>query len=201
MGKIKAITNVTLDGVMQSPARPEEDPRDGFEHGGWAAPYAAMQQPEAGDAFANMGALLFGRWTYESFYDYWPTQTDNPFTGVLNSIRKYVVSTTLNEPLPWSNSVLIKRDVPRTLERVKEDEAQGIVVFGSGVLIQSLMRWNVLDELTLLIHPLILGSGRRLLPAGGVFTGAPIRNAKTTSNGVVIVTYQPVSAAAPVLAG
>jgi dihydrofolate reductase len=201
MGKIKAITNVTVDGVMQSPGRPEEDPRDGFEHGGWAAPYAAMQQPEAGDAFANMGALLFGRWTYEMFYDYWPKQTDNPFREFLNNIRKYVVSTTLSEPLPWSNSILINNDVPRTLERVREEEAQDIVVFGSGVLIQSLIRWNVLDELTLLIHPVILGSGRRLLPTGGIFAGAQLRNAKTTSNGVVIVTYQAVSAAAPVLAG
>jgi dihydrofolate reductase len=199
MGKIKAITNVTLDGVMQSPGRPEEDPRDGFEHGGWAAPYAAMQQPEAGEAFANMGALLFGRWTYEMFYDYWPNQTDNPFTAVLNNIRKYVVSTTLKGPLPWSNSILIKSDIPRTLEKLKEEDSD-IVVFGSGVLIQSLIRWNLLDELTLLIHPLILGSGRRLLPTGGTFAAAQLRTAKTTSNGVVVVTYEGVTTAAPVVA-
>src|ERR671915_1387955 len=167
MGKIKVITNLTLEGVMQSPARPEEDPRDGFEHGGWAAPYAAMQQAEAGEAFANMGALLFGRWTYESFYAYWPNQTDNPFTAVLNNISKYVVSTTLDEPLPWSNSTLIKSDVPKTLEKLKEEQDKDVVVFGSGLLVQSLMRWNLVDELTLLIHPLILGSGSRLFPSDG----------------------------------
>jgi dihydrofolate reductase len=191
MGKIKVITNLTLDGVMQSPARPEEDPRDGFEHGGWAAPYAAMQQAEAGEAFANMGALLFGRWTYESFYAYWPNQTDNPFTALLNNIRKYVVSTTLDEPLPWSNSTLVRRDVPETLETLKEKQDKDVVVFGSGLLVQSLLRWKLVDELTLLIHPLILGSGRRLFPSDGVCAALQLRNAKATSTGVVIVTHQP----------
>ena len=188
MGKIKSITNVTVDGVMQSPARREEDPRDGFAHGGWAAPYAAMQQPEAGDAFANMGALLFGRWTYEQFYGYWPKQRDNPFTDLFNNMRKYVVSTTLKEPLPWSNSTLVKHDIPRALEKIKADADTDIVVFGSALLVQSLLRWNVLDELTLLIHPFILGSGRRLL-SGDVESTLRLRSAKQTSNGVVIVTY------------
>src|SRR6202040_2028766 len=79
MGKIVVITNLTLDGVMQAPGHSDEDARGGFEYGGWAAPFAAMQQPEAGAAFANMGALLFGRLTYERFYAFWPNQTDNPF--------------------------------------------------------------------------------------------------------------------------
>jgi dihydrofolate reductase len=195
MGKIKAITNVTLDGVMQSPAHREEDSRDGFERGGWAAPYAAMQQPEAGEAFANMGALLFGRWTYESFYAYWPSQTDNPFSAILNDIRKLVVSTTLDEPLPWRNSTLIKKNVPRTLEKLKAEQDTDFVVFGSGLLVQSLLRWKLLDELTLLIHPLILGSGRRLLPDDGVFTVLELRTTKPTGSGVVIATYQPTNAA------
>jgi dihydrofolate reductase len=191
MGRIKVITNLTVDGVMQSPARREEDPRDGFAHGGWAAPYAAMQQPEVGEAFANMGALLFGRWTYEMFYGYWPNQTNNPFTGLLNNIRKYVVSTTLDEPLPWSNSILIKREVPETLAKLKGEQRDDFVVFGSGVLVQSLMRWNLVDELTLLVHPLILGSGRRLFPAGSAFASLQLGHAKTTSNGVVIESYKP----------
>jgi dihydrofolate reductase len=193
--KIKAITNVTLDGVMQSPGRPEEDPRDGFERGGWAAPYAAMQRAEAGEAFANMGALLFGRWTYEMFYAYWPNQIDNPFTAILNNIRKYVVSTTLDEPLPWSNSTLIKSDIPDTLEKLKGEQDTDVVVFGSGRLVQSLMGWRLIDEFTLLIHPLILGSGRRLLPDDGVFAALELRNVKPTSNGVGIVSYQPAKAA------
>jgi dihydrofolate reductase len=191
MGQVKVITNVTLDGVMQSPAHREEDPRDGFDRGGWAAPYAAMQQPETGEAFANMGALLFGRWTYEAFFAYWPKQADNPFTEILNNIPKYVVSTTLDEPLPWSHSTLIKRNVPEALEKVKRKQENDIVVFGSARLVQSLIRWNLIDEVTLLIHPLILGSGRRLFESDGVCATLELRNAKPTRTGVVVATYQP----------
>ncbi len=191
MGKIVVITNLTLDGVMQAPGHSDEDPRGGFERGGWAAPFAAMQQPEAGAAFANMGALLFGRITYERFYAFWPNQTDNPFTVFLNNISKYVVSTKLEEPLTWSNSTLIKSDVARTLEKLKAQQDKDFVVFGSGVLIQSLMRWNLVDEYVLLIHPLVLGSGRQLFPRDGTFAALVLRDSKRTTNGVVIATYEP----------
>ena len=93
MGRVVVITNLTLDGVMQAPGRPDEDTRGGFKHGGWAVPFGAMMQ--AGEAFANMGGFLFGRRTYEDFYTVWPNRTDNPFTGILNSMQKYVASTTL----------------------------------------------------------------------------------------------------------
>jgi dihydrofolate reductase len=167
MGKIIVITNLTLDGVMQAPGHSDEDPRGGFTHGGWAAPYAAMQQPEAGTAFTNLCALLFGRITYERFADFWPKQTDNPFTNFLNHIPKYVVSTTLAEPLPWQNSTLIQNDPAQTLGKLKAEHAQNFVVFGSGVLVQSLLWWK-LDELTLLIHPLVLGTGRHLFVEDGM---------------------------------
>jgi dihydrofolate reductase len=189
MGKIIVITNLTLDGVMQAPGQPDEDTRDSFTHGGWAAPFAAMQ--EAGDAFAFLGALLFGRRTYENFYSFWPNQKDNPFTEFLNNVPKYVASTTLEEPLPWSNSTLLKGDAMRALSRLKEEMDKDLLIFGSGVLVQSLMRANLVDEYVLLIHPLILGSGRRLFPSGGAFAALKLRNAKTTSNGVVIATYEP----------
>jgi dihydrofolate reductase len=191
MGKIIVITNVTLDGVMQAPGHSEEDPRGGFEHGGWAAPFAAMQQPEAGAAFANMGALLFGRLTYARFYAFWPNQVDNPFTAFLNNIPKYVASTTLDEPLPWSHSTLIKHDVAKTLEKLKSGQDKDLVVFGSGVLVQSLMRWSLVDEYVLLIHPLVLGSGRRLFPDDGASASLTLRDSKATTNGVVIATYEP----------
>lgn len=191
MGKILVITNLTLDGVMQAPGHSDEDSRGGFKHGGWAAPFAAMQQAEAGESFANMGALLFGRLTYERFYAYWPNQTDNPFTEFLNKIPKYVASTTLEEPLSWSNSTLIRSDVSKTLEKLKKEQDKDFVIFGSGVLVQSLMQCNLVDEYVLLIHPLILGSGRRLFPDGGTFATLKHRDTKTTSNGIVIVTYQP----------
>lgn len=189
MDKIIVFTNLTLDGVMQAPGRPDEDTRDSFAHGGWATPFAAMQQ--AGDALAFMGALLFGRRTYENFYAFWPKQKDNPFTALLNNIQKYVVSTTLEEPLPWSNSTLLKGDATKAVSKLKEEQDKDLVVFGSGVLVQSLMRANLVDEYVLLIHPLILGSGRRLFPNGGAFAALKLRDAKMTSNGVVIATYQP----------
>jgi len=194
MGKIIVITNLTLDGVMQAPGSPDEDPRGGFERGGWAAPFAAMQQPEAGAAFANMGALLFGRLTYERFYAFWPNQTENPFTAFLNNIPKYVASTTLEEPLSWSNSTLIRGDVAKTLAKLKEQQDKNLVVFGSGVLVQSLMRWNLADEYALLIHPLVLGAGRRLFIDDGTPINLRLRDVKATTNGVVVATYLPTEA-------
>ncbi len=196
MGKIVVITNLTLDGVMQAPGHSDEDPRGDFEHGGWAEPFAAMQQPEASAAFANMGALLFGRLTYERFYAFWPNQTDNPFTAFLNHLPKYVASTTLEDPLSWNNSTLIRNDVAKTLEKLKEEQDKDLVVFGSGVFIQSLMRWNLLDEYVLLLHPLVLGSGRRLFPDGSPFAALQLVDTKTTINGVVIATYRPLESTA-----
>lgn len=192
MAKIIAFTNLTLDGVMQAPARPEEDTRDGFNYGGWAAPHAAMQ--EVGDALANMGAFMFGRWTYETFYDFWPQQTDSPFTAIFNSTQKYVVSTTLKEPLPWENSALVNGDVAKTINRLRAEQEKDIVIFGSGVLIQSLMRNHLVDLYLLLIHPLVLGSGRRLFIDGGAFADLRLIDSKTTASGVVIATYEPAAA-------
>ena len=189
MGRVVVFTNLTLDGVMQAPGRPDEDTRDSFAHGGWATPFAAM--PQAGEALSYLGALLFGRRTYEDFYAVWPKRTDSPFTGLLNNVQKYVASTTLEEPLPWSNSTLLKGDATKAVSRLKEEQNTDLVVFGSGVLVQSLMRCNLVDEYVLLIHPLILGSGRRLFPNDGAFAALQLRDTKTTSNGVVIATYQP----------
>jgi dihydrofolate reductase len=189
MSKITVFTNLTLDGVMQAPGRPDEDTRDSFKHGGWAARFGAMQ--DAGDALSFTGALLFGRRTYEDFYSFWPNQRDNPFTEVLNNAQKYVASTTLEEPLPWSNSTLLKGDATKTVSGLKREQDKDLLIFGSGVLVQSLMKANLVDEFVLLIHPLVLGSGRRLFPDGGAFASLNLRDSKTTSKGVVIATYQP----------
>ncbi len=188
MGKIVVCTNLTLDGVMQAPGQPDEDRRNGFEHGGWAARYAAMMEA---DSLANMGALLFGRHTYENFYAFWPNQTDNPFTAFLNNIPKYVASTTLEAPLPWGNSTLLKGDAAEAVARLKEESGKDIVIFGSGELVQSLMQRNVVNEYVLLIHPLVLGTGRRLFTDGGAFATLHLHNTKTTTSGVVIATYHP----------
>jgi dihydrofolate reductase len=189
MGKVIAVTNVTLDGVMQAPARPDEDPRGGFEHGGWGAPYAAMA--EAGERMANMGAFLFGRRTYEDFYRVWPKRAESPYSAVLNNTRKYVASTTLEEPLPWMNSTLLTGDVAEAVTKLKAENDKDFVIFGSGELVQSLMRRSVVDEYVVLIHPLVLGSGRRLFTDGGAPATLGLVDSKTTSTGVVIATYQP----------
>src|SRR5947208_12019658 len=187
MSKVVVFMNLTLDGVMQAPGRPDEDRRGGFEHGGWAMPYATMEAAEASMAYS--GALLLGRRTYEDFYTVWPNRTDNPFTPVLNNTQKYVASTTLSEPLPWSNSTLLKGDAAEAVARLKEELSKDLVVLGSGELVQSLMRRNLVDEYVLLIHPLVLGSGRRLFTDGGAFAALRLVATSTTTTGVVIATY------------
>src|SRR2546421_6493005 len=168
MGKVVAFTSLTLDGVMQAPARPDEDTRGGFEHGGWATPYAdSVMGSVAAESGSSAGALLFGRRTYQDFYAVWPKRTDdNRFTPVLNNTQKYVASTTLKEPLPWMNSTLLKGDAAQEVLRLKSEMNKDLIVLGSGVLLQSLMPHNLIDEYILLIHPLLLGSGRRLFTDG-----------------------------------
>src|SRR5437588_5932609 len=189
MSKVVVFTNLTLDGVMQAPGRPDEDRRGGFEHGGWATPYAAMAQ--AGESMANTGALLLGRRTYEDFYAVWPKRKDNPISAILDTMQKYVASTALSEPLAWSNSTLLKGDAAEAVARLKEEPGKDLVAMGSGELVQSLMRRNLVDEYVLLIHPLVLGSGRRLFPEGGAFAALQLVDTRTTTTGVVIATYQP----------
>jgi len=192
MGKIVVFMNLTLDGVMQAPGRPDEDRRGGFEYGGWATPYADPGIGKAaGESMATTGALLFGRRTYEDFYSVWPNRTDNPFTEVLNNTQKYVASTTLKEPLPWINSTLLKGDAAEAVVQLKKQPGKDIVILGSGELVRSLMQRNLIDEYMLLIHPLILGSGRRLF-IDGAFAALRLVNTQTSTTGVVIATYQPV---------
>ena len=192
MSKVVVFTSLTVDGVMQAPGRPDEDRRGGFEHGGWATPYA---DPDMGivaaEGMATGGALLLGRRTFEDFYAFWPNQTeDNPFTAVLNDSQKYVASTPLEEPLPWENSTLLKGDAAEAVARLKARPGKDLVVLGSGGLVQSLVRRNLIDEYVLLIHPLVLGSGRRLFTDGGAFAALRLVDTKTTTTGVVITTYQ-----------
>jgi dihydrofolate reductase len=187
--KVVVFTNVTLDGVMQGPGRPEEDRRGGFIRGGWAVPYAAMA--EAGDARVFTGALLMGRRTYEDFHAFWPAQKDSPFSAILESLPKYVASRTLREPLPWKNSSLLAGDAAGAVARLKTEPGGDIMVMGSGDLVQSLMRRGLVDEYVLLVHPLVLGSGRRLFPDGGSPAALRLVDSRSTSTGVVIVTYEP----------
>ncbi len=177
-------------------ARPDEDTRGGFTHGGWAIPYndavmASVMAERMAEGMSKGGALLLGRRTYEDFYAVWPKRTDNPYTEVLNTTQKYVASTTLQEPLPWRNSTLLRGDAAEAVARLKEQSDKDLGILGSGELIQSLMRHNLIDEYVLLIHPLVLGSGRRLFADGGVPATLRLVNSVTTTTGVIIATYQP----------
>lgn len=141
MSEVIVIEHLTLDGVMQAPGRQDEDLRGGFNHGGWAVPNNDEVMGRAmGEGMAQGGPLLLGRRTYEDFYSFWPKQKDNPFTEVLNDTQKYVASTTLTEPLPWSNSTLLKGDAAQAVAKLKEQTGRDIGVLGSGELVQSLMR-------------------------------------------------------------
>jgi dihydrofolate reductase len=187
MRKVSVTISLSLDGVMQAPGRPDEDTRGGFQRGGWAGPYNdPVMGRVMGEGMAQTGALLLGRRTYEDFAGYWPHQKDNPFTEVLDNIRKYVASRTLTEPLPWKNSTLLQGDAADALAAIKEEPGPDIAILGSGELIQSLRRTN------LLIHPLVLGSGRRLFPDGGPSSELRLASSVTTTTGVVIATYQAV---------
>jgi len=196
MGKVIAIEHLTLDGVMQSPGHPDEDPRDGFTQGGWAARRQDPRMQEfMGAHMSSNWSLLAGRTTYVRFADFWPKQAPNPFTDALNQVRKYVASTTLQEPLPWQNSVLLKGDAADAVARLKDDVEENLVVFGSGVLVRSLTKRNLVDEFVLCIHPLVLGAGRRLFTEGGA---APMDmdliESSTTPAGVILAAYRPAAA-------
>lgn len=188
MSKVVVCANLTLDGVMQAPARADEDLRDGFKHGGWAVPYAAMAQ--AGEAFANAGALLLGRRTYEDFYSVWPKRTDSPFTPWLNNVPKYVASRTLTEPLPWTNSTLLRGEATTAVKVLKQQPGKDVLVLGSGQLIRSLVLSKLIDEYVLLIHPLVLGSGCRLFPGDGAPAKLTLASSSATPNGVIVATYR-----------
>jgi dihydrofolate reductase len=197
MRRISVVNSLSLDGVMQAPGRPDEDRRGGFAHGGWAQPYNdEVMGKTMGEGMSKRGALLFGRRTYEDFASVWPNRTDNPFTPVLNNSQKYVASTTLEEPLPWVNSTLLKGDAAKAVARLKAEPGDDLTILGSGELIRSLMRHNLIDTFTLLIHPLVLGAGRRLFADDGALAAFHLTGSVTTTTGVIIATYHLADSAA-----
>jgi dihydrofolate reductase len=141
------------------------------------------------------GGILLGRRTYEDFHGFWPKQKDNPFTEVLNNAVKYVASSKLKEPLPWQNSKLLSGDAAEAVAKLRKQRGKDLVILGSGELAHALMSRNLIDEYILLIHPLVLGSGRRLFRDGGTLATLRLVDSKTTTNGVMIATYRPAVAA------
>jgi dihydrofolate reductase len=184
---------LTLDGVMQAPGLPDEDRSGGFENGGWWIQYS---DEIAGNAIVEaMGAtsgLLLGRRTYEIFAGFWPSApADDPIAPTLNNLPKYVVSATLEEPLSWDNSQLIKGDVAEEVTKLKQEPGNELQVIGSGELVQTLMDHDLVDEYRLMITPLVLGTGKRLFRDGRPRTGLRLVESKTSSTGVLIATYEP----------
>ena len=180
MRKVVATEMVSLDGVME---KPEE----------WAPPYSNDEMEEANaSGMSASDAMLFGRVTYEEFAAFWPYQdrAEQPYTDYLNNTPKYVVSRTLEEPLEWQNSILIKGDVAEEVSRLKEQPGKDIGIVGSGALVRWLLREELLDELSLVAHPIVLGRGKRLFEEGGDQKVLELVDSKTFSTGVVHLTYQ-----------
>lgn len=191
MGKLIVTEFVTLDGVAQAPGGPDEDRDDGFTHGGWQAP---LLDEESGRVIfehaRSMDALLLGRKTYEIFADYWPTAPEAmPFTGLLNSVPKYVASRTLAGPLAWQGSTVVAEDLARGITSLKERHDE-IHVIGSLDLVQSLLRFGLVDRLNLWLYPLLLGTGKHVFADGTVPTALRLTESVTHPNGTLQLAYE-----------
>lgn len=173
---------------MQAPGAPNEDVDGGFRYGGWQAPYFEDDGMEVAATFHTADALLLGRKTYDIFSAYWPNAKDVPFADAMNNITKYVASRT-KDKLGWQNSILLEGDVVESVVKLKQQEGKDIIVVGSGELAQTLMQHNLIDKYSLLIHPLVLGSGKRLFRANSPRQDLELLESKTTKNGVSVMTY------------
>jgi dihydrofolate reductase len=192
MRKLIAITQVTLDGVMQSPGGPEEDPGNGFTHGGWAMRFRDDAGKQAiGDTIAGEFDMLLGRRTYQIFAGYWPNQGgDNPIAKAFNQATKYVVTRSLGR-LDWKNSRQIGGDVVDEVRRLKASDGPALQVWGSSELLQTLIAAGLVDEYRLWVFPVLLGKGKRLFENGVPSRDLSLVSTRRTSRGVLLNTYVP----------
>ncbi|MES9537530.1 dihydrofolate reductase family protein [Actinomadura sp. NPDC000600] len=191
MRVVRVTMFVTLDGVVQGLGRSDEDTRGGFVHGGWGPQYNdEVMGREMAKGMANAGDMLFGRRTWEDFYKAWGRATDgNPFTTHMNAARKYVVSRTLDDADAWENSVLLRGEAVETVAELKGRPGPDLAINGSASLVQSLHAAGLIDQYTLLIHPLTLGSGKRLFEGPAPLVEFELTGSVTTSKGVIIAHY------------
>ena len=181
---------LSLDGVMQAPGGPDEDRDGGFEHGGWQMPYVDEIIADAVlDGISSSEALLLGRKTYDIFAAYWPTATEEgEFADLMNDIDKFVASRTLDE-VEWQNSTLLEGDAAEAVVELKRQPGGDLRVIGSGDFVQTLMQHDLVDEYQLMVHPLLLGSGKRLFNEGGERTDLELVDT-TIGMSVVLLTYR-----------
>ncbi|MCL4368500.1 MAG: dihydrofolate reductase family protein [Actinobacteria bacterium] len=190
--RLTVTTFLTLDGVMQGPGGPDEDRSGGFDHGGWLVPYADEDMNRyVAEQFAAVDGFLLGRRTYEIFAAWWPHVTDesDPVAARLNSLPKYVASRTL-QSVAWNNSTLLAGDVAEEVGKLRDQPGRELQVHGSGDLIQTLMRHDLVDEYRLWVYPVVLGSGKRLFRDGIVPRSLRLLDSKKTSTGVLMNTYE-----------
>ena len=186
---------MSLDGVVQAPGGPEEDTDGGFAHGGWSAPYFDLEAmgPAISEGMKTAEALLFGRRTWQGMAAAWPGRAGDPYADQMNAIKKYVVSGTLAEAdLTWNNTTLIPGE--RAVAEVAALRRQGggdVLVWGSAALVRALLAEGLVDELNLMIEPIVLGGGKRIFPEDGVARPLRLVRSTTAGTGVHVATYQP----------
>jgi dihydrofolate reductase len=183
--RIVAAEYLSLDGVTEDPG-----PMGEFEHRGWTMPYwnDELGEYQSEQLFAS-DALLLGRVTYEEFVASWPQRSGDPFTDKINSMPKFVASTTLKEPLEW-NATLLKGDVAAEVAKLKQQPGQDLLIYGSGELVSTLMQHNLIDVYRVMLYPLALGSGKRFFREGGSKTVLRLTDVKTNGAGVAMLTYE-----------
>ena len=192
--KLTTTTMVTVDGVMQGLGGPDEDRRGGFERGGWVTPYADNEAMAfLNQVYQRADAFLFGRRTYEIFAGSWGTWDDpgdSPIWTALNTRPKYVASTTLTDPR-WADTTVLSGDLAAAIGELKANPSGELQVHGSGALVRWLLDNHLVDEITLLTYPMIIGQGTRLFPATGPDTALDLVDSRATSKGVTIQIYRP----------
>ncbi len=193
----KVIVNefMTLDGVVQAPGGADEDPSGGFKHGGWHMPYMdEVAQTEVLEGINEAGGFLLGRRTYEIFAAYWPNapEEEQVIAEPLNTKPKYVASTTLSEPLEWQNSTVLQGDIAEAVPALKqEDDGGDLHVIGSSELVRELIAKDLVDELRVMIDPLVVGGGKRVFNDDGALRPWRLVDSQVTTTGAILATYAP----------
>jgi dihydrofolate reductase len=191
--RIVVIEFMSLDGVVQAPGGPEEDTDGGFAHGGWSHPFFDEALGTAwDDALGQAEALLYGRRTWQGMAAAWPERAGDPFADRMNAIPKYVVSSTLgDEELTWNTSLIPGAEAVARIRELRDADGGGLLVMGSATLVRSLLREGLVDELRLMVEPVLLGGGKTIFPDDGALRRLELVSTVTSGTGVHLATYQP----------